>query len=286
MKSIFQDVAAMGRLVGIPHFFSDQAFKEEKEDAAAQRKARKVLLDEEMYLEDDSPETRALRALSVGVAVRMQKQFDGRVIRRTIDSKDWKGESLLSLPPYKQTSGVLTLTPRESRIVQKLADQAKDRLLFFRHFLFCPSEVIPICSVSTANGVGRLMTKKFYLEYRMATGYAKDDPDDAIPIIKNIEEWEKCKSTKMDVCAKICQHLLTRDDAPDVEFEEGLPIFPPFPNPLEGIEAPKTNRILIYQEFPSLGGLLRQVSSFGFCLRILKKEFPRFLICMVSPLCS
>lgn len=124
----------MGRLVGIPHFFSEEAFKEEKEDAAAQRKARKVLLEEEIYLEDDSPETRALRVLSVGVAVRMQKQFEGRIIRRTIDSKDWKGESLLRLPPYKQISGVLTLTPRESKIVQKLAELAKDRC-FFSSFL-------------------------------------------------------------------------------------------------------------------------------------------------------
>jgi hypothetical protein len=56
--------------------FSEQGFKEEKEGAAAQWKACKVLLEEEMYLEDDSPETRALRVLSVGVAVRMQKQFE------------------------------------------------------------------------------------------------------------------------------------------------------------------------------------------------------------------
>jgi TATA-binding protein-associated factor len=121
------------------------------------------------------------------------------------------------------------------------------------------------------------MMKKFYLEYRMATGYAKDDPNKPIPIINNMEEWDKCKSTKMDVCAKICQHLLTRDDAPDVEFEEGVPIFPPFPDFLEGIEVPKKNRILIYQEFPSLGGLLRQVSTLGFCLQILKEPIAQVL---------
>jgi hypothetical protein len=118
------------------------------------------------------------------------------------------------------------------------------------------------------------MTKKFYLEYRMATGYAKDDPNEHIPKFNNIEEWDKCKSTKMDVCTKICQHLLTRDDALDVEFQEGVPIFPPFPDSVEGIAVPRKNRILIYQEFPSLGGLLRQVSTFGICLQILIKNCP------------
>jgi hypothetical protein len=127
----------MGRLVGIPHFFSEQAFIEEKEDAVAQRKARKVLLKEKMYLKDDSPETRALRLLSVGVSLRMQKQFEGRVIRQTIDSKDWKEELLLNLPPYRQISGILTFTQRESKIIQQLAELAKDRY-FVSSFLVMP----------------------------------------------------------------------------------------------------------------------------------------------------
>jgi len=113
--------------------------------------------------------------------------------------------------------------------------------------------------VSTANGAGRLMTKKFYLEYRMATGYAKDNQDEPIPKFTSMQEWELKKSTKMDVCGQICQHLLSRDDAPEVEFKDGAPVFPQAP---EAENVTRTNRLLIYQQFPSLCPLLVQVFFF------------------------
>jgi len=117
----------MGRLIGIPHFLTERAHLEEKDDAAAQRKARKALLDEELDLADDSPETRALKTITISAALRMQEQFEGRVIRRTLDSKDWEGNSLLALPPFKQIYATVTLTDRELGIVENLAQQAKDR---------------------------------------------------------------------------------------------------------------------------------------------------------------
>ena len=63
----------MGCLVSIPHFFSEQVFIEEKEDAMAQRKARKVRQQG------------------------LERRFSFKLI------------------PYRQTSKILTLTPRESR---------------------------------------------------------------------------------------------------------------------------------------------------------------------------
>jgi len=102
------------------------------------------------------------------------------------------------------------------------------------------------------------MTKNFYLEYRMATGYAKDDPNEEIPKFSTMQEWESKKSTKMDVCAQICRHLLSRDDAPEVEFKDGAPVFPPNPVASAG-SGTQDNRILVYQEFPSLCDLLKQV---------------------------
>ena len=91
----------------------------------------------------------------------------------------------------------------------------------------------------------------------MATGYAKDDPNEEIPKFSTMQEWESKKSTKMDVCAQICRHLLSRDDAPEVEFKNGAPVFPP--NPVAVGSGTQDNRILIYQEFPSLCNLLKQV---------------------------
>ncbi|KAF8514105.1 hypothetical protein BU17DRAFT_68522 [Hysterangium stoloniferum] len=59
-------------------------------------------------------------------------------------------------------------------------------------------------------------------------------------------DWEPVKSTKMDVCAKICKHYLFDNNIPDVEFNEGVPIFP-------GLEVPSqimNRRIFIYSESP------------------------------------
>ena len=95
---------------------------------------------------------------------------------------------------------------------------------------------------------------------RLGAGYARLDTHDPLPKFNTLEEWLPKKSTKMDACARICQHLLSRDDAPDPILENGQIIFPP-PPPLQPGETPKQSvKILIYQEFPSLGPLLRNVS--------------------------
>jgi TATA-binding protein-associated factor len=63
----------------------------------------------------------------------------------------------------------------------------------------------------------------------------------------------------MDVCAKICQHYLSRDDVPDVEFVDGYATFPAIP--ATQIQAPFTieRKILIYSESPSVTVLLMNV---------------------------
>lgn len=66
------------------------------------------------------------------------------------------------------------------------------------------------------------------------------------------------KSTKMDVCAKICAHYLERDDAIDVSFAEGEPIFEKGPSiPEEDVK--RARRIIIFAEFPSMAPLLQNV---------------------------
>ena len=69
----------------------------------------------------------------------------------------------------------------------------------------------------------------------MAFGFVLTDRDDkSIPVLKSLEQWEPVKSTKIDVCTHICKHLLTHDDAPDISFQDGLPVFPPMPLSQEG----------------------------------------------------
>lgn len=95
----------------------------------------------------------------------------------------------------------------------------------------------------------------------MAVGYAKDSPDEEIPVFQTIEDWEKKKSTKMDICARLCQYLLRQDNLPEIRFEDGNPVFdPPPPPPNQDHPPSQETRILIYQEFPSLCRLLRNVS--------------------------
>ncbi|KIL57929.1 hypothetical protein M378DRAFT_181480 [Amanita muscaria Koide BX008] len=83
-----KDISALGRLLGIPHFRSETAVKEEKDDNAAFRHARK--------LDDDGLESRQAQVEAVR---RMQAQFSGHILHRTVDSRNWKGQTLLDLLP-------------------------------------------------------------------------------------------------------------------------------------------------------------------------------------------
>jgi len=103
--------------------------------------------------------------------------------------------------------------------------------------------------------------KKFYHEYRKAVSYAQDNPDDPLPVFTSLSEWEPVKSTKMDVCVRICKHYLSCDDILNVEFVDGSPVFPELPP----TEAPKpftaNRKILIYSESPNVTTLLQNVRT-------------------------
>ncbi|KAF8800887.1 hypothetical protein BYT27DRAFT_7216694, partial [Phlegmacium glaucopus] len=161
------------------------------------------------------------------------------ILRRTTDSLNWEGKTLLEIPPHKDIIGVLKLTERESNIIQERARAAK-------------------ASVMSANESGKFLTTKFYLEYRTAVGYAKEQSDAPNPVFNTFEEWLPMRSTKMDVCAQICSYYLWRDDVLDVSFNNGVPVFPSLEDAPKGI-GNKTRQILIYAEFPSMTPLLRNV---------------------------
>lgn len=81
----------------------------------------------------------------------------------------------------------------------------------------------------------------------------------SLPTFKSYEDWKPFLSTKMDIAARIIKHHLSRDDAPDVTFEDGKAVFPPLSS-TPG--ATQTMKIVIFQLFPSLRGPLSQVSAF------------------------
>jgi hypothetical protein len=117
----------MGRLIGIPYFLSPQAHDDEKADAAALRKAKKEV--SEMEMDDDNfpSENSVVRCIHVNASLRMQKQFEGRIIRRTTQSIDWQRKNLLDLPPINRIKAVVKLTDREMKIINMLAESAKEK---------------------------------------------------------------------------------------------------------------------------------------------------------------
>ena len=68
-----------------------------------------------------------LKLCQILIARRMQVQFAGRLLRRTIDSLDNDGKPLLKLPGCKKVYCPLRLTDRELEIITVLAESVKDR---------------------------------------------------------------------------------------------------------------------------------------------------------------
>jgi len=104
----------MARLVGIPHFSTEKAHLEEKNDATNTRRLKKL---------DDDGES--LLAEQLKAVKRLQAHLVGHFLRRTTESRNWENKVLLPLPPYVEILGVLTLTERETTIVQSCAEAAK-----------------------------------------------------------------------------------------------------------------------------------------------------------------
>lgn len=66
------------------------------------------------------------------------------------------------------------------------------------------------------------------------------------------------KSTKMDICARVCQHYLSGDNVQDIEFVDGKLVLPKVDHP--PVEQKQERKILIYSESPSVTVLLKNVS--------------------------
>jgi len=120
-----QDLAAMGRLVGIPYFSSQNAYDDQQLDAADLRRAKQERDGDELDDENDP-----YKLCQVNISLRMQKQFDGRVIRRTVTSRDPAGKCLIDLPPLTIIYGVIDLTEREMAIINMQTEANLDVYAF------------------------------------------------------------------------------------------------------------------------------------------------------------
>lgn len=111
-------------MVGIEYFFTQEAFNEEKSDTAELRRAKASLGDDydPLNLEQNDP----VREAQYVIAIRIQSQFQQRVLRRGIESKNWLGEKLIDLPELHIHMLLLTLQPFEREIHSQLAEKIRE----------------------------------------------------------------------------------------------------------------------------------------------------------------
>lgn len=118
-------MGAISRLTGIPHFFTEVAWEEEKDDMRALRRARKALPADYNPLEENDQDP--IKLCQVVIAQRMQLQSHGHVIRRTTESLNWQGKPLISLPECTTVHAYLDLTPRELKIITANGQSLQER---------------------------------------------------------------------------------------------------------------------------------------------------------------
>ncbi|KAF6745335.1 P-loop containing nucleoside triphosphate hydrolase protein, partial [Ephemerocybe angulata] len=247
LQTSTRDLAAMGRLVGIPYFSSPELRAQERQDTTELRHAKlekggeEELEEGEMDGGGDSNDPCPVQAKESEISNRIFAKYEGHVIRRTAISKRANGEDLIPLPPMTIVHGFVSLTEREADILDALTLENME-------------------AVASANGRNR-GASRFYIEHRMGVTFArsKEDLDNDLPKFESLAEWEPVKSTKIDTLVRILHHLLSRDDAPPVLFENGAPVFPDMP-PTDPENPPtKTNKIIVFQEWVTFRPLVQNI---------------------------
>ena len=133
-----------------------------------------------------------------------------------------------------------------------------------------------ICSfsVGTANLSNKIITRGFYIEYRLSLVFARSDPTEALPHITSLKQWAKIKSTKLDMAARLCHYFLVRDDLPLPTFADGDIIFPDIP-PAPTAKATSADcKIVVFTEFPSMLTLFTEVSTISCSLTVTSCSKP------------
>jgi hypothetical protein len=116
----------MGRFAGVGFFFSQDAYDEEKRDTAELRRAKASLGDDYDPLEAEDAGDDPIREAQGAITLRIQTQFDRRVLRRTIESTDWEGKKLVELPMLHKHTVLLSLQPFEQDIHARLAEKMRE----------------------------------------------------------------------------------------------------------------------------------------------------------------
>ena len=112
----------MGRLVGIPYFFSSDTFSDQQQDAADLHwdKAEKSHMGKDRQSDP-------VKLKQVESSHRMHSRFEGRLLRRTRESIGIDGNPLIQLPTCTIHYIIAKLTPRETKILESVTEVNLDR---------------------------------------------------------------------------------------------------------------------------------------------------------------
>src|ERR1700722_2614109 len=125
----------------VQNFMTDESLSEERSDVKALAKIKRELNKENGGMakgfepllngqaRDRSDPYRELRSASIQVVIKYRDQFEGRIIRRTPDSKDFEDQPISGLHPYQSCAIWVRLHEREqSAIEAQIRDMASRRV--------------------------------------------------------------------------------------------------------------------------------------------------------------
>ncbi|KAF8422282.1 P-loop containing nucleoside triphosphate hydrolase protein [Boletus edulis BED1] len=248
-----QDLYIMGQWMGIPGFdnfdeFSDmsrqinrasRADSKALRDAGAEGSIIRGMLSGARNKEAPSLE---LPGLVHEVMQKMRERFAANVIRRTIDSIDYKNEKLFGMKPYLEHVMEVRMYEWEMEMLRDIA-----KVLVQEN---------PIASIDTR--------KNFYIEFRRSILHPTSNPktDMDFPTIDSIEAWgnHRQKTVKLDVLGKIVKYHLEKDGRPPLTMcEDGQNVIPNKTGLADDTEYAECDRIVIFSAFPSSNRMITSI---------------------------
>jgi hypothetical protein len=105
-----------------------------------------------------------------------------------------------------------------------------------------------------------MQRQRFYINYRKGIShFLTIGANSDIPSFHSIAQWEENPSSKIQALVRLLAFLLERDDNPPPTCTKEGTIQWPAPNSGNNMSTTRKRKILVYQEFSSMAGMLIQV---------------------------
>ncbi|KIJ64987.1 hypothetical protein HYDPIDRAFT_28327 [Hydnomerulius pinastri MD-312] len=272
-----KDLHSLGRLARIPAFCGKEGDQSESEAWSRLRNARRNVTAEDRDASADyrlqrmtgehaeAPDVPSIETVHEILAewIQMIKNgFNGRVLRRTVESPRWDGKKINdSLPESRMITCPVSFDTRTAEMISEIMSR-----------IMKVKELEVIDDASNFN-------KKFYLEGRTKVAFPwYTSPE--YPPVKSMAEYASKPSPKMDMLVGILYHHLSSDEAAEIAFDregnmgikcsetgQDLKLWH-----TDGVKSPWQAtpegevKILVYHEFPMMANLMLSASEASPCI--------------------